>query len=87
VYICEDIHGEDQRFHMFLAGLARNLHAKSADVTGFQRWVDSVHIYPYIAVIERTETPPQEFIAPRHGTDWQPFYEQTVRVSDAKPTS
>jgi hypothetical protein len=41
--------------------------------TKFQAEVDSVHFYPYVTVIERTKARVREFVAPKHGTHWQPF--------------
>jgi hypothetical protein len=40
--------------------------------TPFQRAVHSVHLYPFLAVIEKTESPVSEFVAPMQGTQWQP---------------
>jgi hypothetical protein len=45
----------------------------NAVCNGFQRAVASIHRYPYLLVIERTSHPPSEFVAPRFGTQWQPF--------------
>lgn len=39
----------------------------------FQRLVHSVHLYPWVVVIERNEQPPDRLFSPRHGTEWQPF--------------
>ncbi len=84
VYICEDI-GTDNTFLAYLSGLAHNLirytgvPAESGVASGvgsFQRAVDSIHIYPFVAVIERTREPPELFECPKHGTVWQPFYER-----------
>jgi hypothetical protein len=76
VYICEDIHGVHNPFSGYLSGLESSIHAVrpgSGVPTGFQKDVHSVHIYPYVAVIERSERPRVELIAPRRGTEWQPF--------------
>jgi hypothetical protein len=82
VYVCEDLHGVHNEFVRFLDGLARNLDAtspgsrsdggKASDTTPFQRSIASVHRYPYVAVIERTQAPVARLEAPRHGTEWQP---------------
>lgn len=81
VYICEDIAGVHNPIHDYLAGLYRNLDAWNAPdrlqsrtiPNGFQQAVASIHRYPYLLVIERTEKPPREFVCPRYGTEWQPF--------------
>jgi len=72
VYICEDIHGISNGFHEYMCGLARNINAWGGP-TGFQRAVDSIHMYPFMTVIERRATPLTEMTAPKHGTLWQPF--------------
>jgi hypothetical protein len=81
VYLCEDIVGVHNLFHDYIMGLARNLHAweypdRSQPRTipsALQRAVASIHLYPYMVVIERSAEPPSEFIAARHGTEWAPF--------------
>ena len=81
VYICEDVHQEFNRFMDYMGGFVNKLNAvnlRQTDpvtsvATPFQSAVHSVHFYPYVVVIERNETPPGEFMAPRHGTEWQPF--------------
>lgn len=77
VYVCEDIHGPFQPFHAFVDGLSRPLHAVNDAGTptarnALQRHVGSVHRYPLVTVIEKTESTPP-FEAPKHGTEWQPF--------------
>ena len=88
VYICEDVHGTDNDFARFIDGFARNLDACEPrtlpdqsienDTTAFQRAVASVHRYPFVTVIERAETPVASFEAPRHGTEWEPFYDKAA---------
>ena len=80
VYICEDVHGPDNEFARFIDGFTRNLdifeprvwpdRSLSSDTTACQRAVASVHRYPFVTVIERTESPVASFEAPRHGTEW-----------------
>lgn len=41
--------------------------------TPFQSAVASVHLYPFLTVIERTLKPVSELVAPKHGTEWEPF--------------
>ena len=71
VYLCEDVHGTDNPFHGYVNGLARNLHSwERFPTTEFQRLVGSVHVYPYVTVIEKPDQPLLEFRAQRHGTEW-----------------
>lgn len=86
VYLCEDIHGEFNRFASYLQGLEQNLSASDIQVnpnlqeryltshaTVLQNEVESIHHYPFVAVIERRKNPIGEFVAPKMGTQWQPF--------------
>jgi len=73
VYACEDIHGENNPFGHYIAGLSQNLHAHRGETTPFQRTVESVHLYPYLTVLEIAECPRTELVAPQHGTQWQPI--------------
>ena len=86
VYLCEDIHGVFNGFTSYLQGLEQNLSAcdiasnpKSnegclvSSATELQDAVWAVHTYPFMAVIERRKSPIGEFIAPKMGTQWQPF--------------
>jgi 23S rRNA U2552 (ribose-2'-O)-methylase RlmE/FtsJ len=86
IYCCEDIHGSFDYFASYIHGLARKLnHCKVVSniendnrrlvtqATPFQSAVGSVHLYPFVAVIERNSTAVEEFCAPKRGTQWQPF--------------
>jgi len=80
VYLCEDIHGEHNGFSALMQGIVANLNAKTStgpesgvNPTHFQACIRSVHFYPYVTVIEKNEVPVRRFVAPRHGTEWQPF--------------
>jgi hypothetical protein len=83
VYLCEDIHGIHNQFAQWVYVLADRLNATdhiSHDRTApqhrpssFQAQIDSVHLYPYVAVIEKRCRPLDVLSAPRHGTQWQPF--------------
>lgn len=84
VYICEDIHGTLNQFHTYISGLTHNLNAlqefgykpiKSGSglasfSTYFQDAIQSFHLYPFVVVIERSETPVSEFVAPLQGSKW-----------------
>lgn len=80
VYLCEDVHGLHNGFAAYARGLADNLNAM--DTTGskpalpptsFQASIKSMHFYPYVVVIEKASEPLEELIAPKRGTEWQPF--------------
>jgi hypothetical protein len=87
VYLCEDVHGADNQFASHVGGLSRKLNEWSAgggspddddrrivcDCTPFQSAVGSIHLYPFVTVIERNAAPVTELRAPKHGTQWQPF--------------
>jgi len=87
VYICEDIHCTLNPFAAYVYGSAQNLNAcdrgqeneennERRAVYGaspFQSAVYSVHLYPFVTVVERTEAPISELVSTKHGTQWQPF--------------
>jgi len=74
-------------FASFVHGLAHELNThtgfeKNKDdddrrlvkaTTPFQASVGSIHLYPYVAVMELNDAPVAEFVAPKRGTEWQPF--------------
>lgn len=84
VYICEDIHGTDNQFLAYLHGVNMILHhfhgeARSFDepifnkTNSLQMMIDSIHFYPYVAVIKKREHPTPELISRKKGSIWQPF--------------
>jgi hypothetical protein len=88
VYLCEDIHGyPTSDFADYVSKFAHQLHEhvgfeKHPDdhdrrlvkkTTPFQRDVRSVSFYPYVCVVEKNNTAIDEFVAPKKGTEWQPF--------------
>ena len=89
VYVCEDVHGSLNAFAAYVSGLiphldayghcASNLNDLERQLTcpasPFQSAINSIHRYPYVVVIERTKAPVVEFVAPKHGSQWQPFFE------------
>ena len=95
VYICEDVTGEFSGFWDYLFGLSRNLNTRNRKtVKGsgirrpsfLQQAVDGVHIYPFMAVIERRDHTLEHLVAARAGTEWQPdeFWEATAKAVDPK---
>jgi hypothetical protein len=87
VYLCEDIHGKDNPFAAFVSGLADSLNGMEGLISdpanpqrrsvvppnNIQAALHSVHLYPYVVVIEKRNTPLPELIAPKHGSQWEPF--------------
>jgi hypothetical protein len=87
VYICEDVQGAYNGFATYVQGLGHRLNDSLGggdfpddperrivrDCTSFQSAVGSIHLYPYITVIERNASTVEELLAPKHGTQWQPF--------------
>ena len=88
VYLCEDIHGyPDNRFAEYVGILARALNDHRGLETNpeddarrlvrrpteLQAEIDGIHLYPYVAVVEKRAAPLAEFVAPKRGTEWQPF--------------
>jgi hypothetical protein len=73
VYLCEDMHGEHNGFCTYMHGVVKRMNAMTgAKPSEFQRWIRSVHFYPYVTVIEKTAQPVEQFVAPKHGTEWSP---------------
>jgi len=85
-FLCEDVHGIFNGFSLYVSGFANALNAArwrkhrthgaepapGCDVTLFQAMVRSIHLYPWVVVFEKHDTPPAEFVSPRHGTEWRP---------------
>jgi Methyltransferase domain len=86
VYLCEDIYGRFNGFSAYVQGLSDGLNEMcSRDVESslegmrstpstFQAAVNSIHLYPFVAVIEKAEQPVPDFVCPRHGSQWRPWY-------------
>jgi hypothetical protein len=87
VFICEDVHHEFNPFAVYVSGLADRLHAYrpspingdyqygvESSATNIQSMVESVHVYPYMIVIEKRGTLVPTLQAPRHGSEWQAYY-------------
>jgi hypothetical protein len=97
VYLCEDIHGGANPFAAYVHGLTTALHSSDfqpttdqglrSRTTPFQSFVHSIHVYPFVTVIEVRRDPLDEVRAPRLGTQWQPFYEPAHRRPAARSGS
>ena len=87
VYLCEDGHGKDNAFAAFVSGLADSLNGIEGEksdpanpkrrvvvpTNGVQATIHSVHLYPYVAVIEKRDAALPELVAPKQGSQWEPF--------------
>ncbi len=86
VYLCEDVHQPFNEFAAYVCGLAQDLNSaqfefnfsdkerrSASKTTPFQSAVSGIHLYPYMTVIERTFAPVSELVAPKHGSQWEPF--------------
>jgi cephalosporin hydroxylase len=81
VYICEDIVSNE--FLSYLGGFAEHLMAftrtplaepgVASAADSLQQAVQSIHLYPFVAVVEKTLEPVVDFQFPKHGSEWQPF--------------
>jgi SAM-dependent methyltransferase len=78
VYLCEDIHNDYNSFHAYLYGLSHSLHVwmhgrsgeDESPASPIQAQIASIHHYPYVAVIERTEGQRAALHADKRGTEW-----------------
>jgi hypothetical protein len=87
VYLCEDVHGAFNWFSTYVGGLAHKLNEWTngrgypddperrivSDTTMFQKRINSIHLYPFVVVVEKNRTDILELVCPKHGTQWQPF--------------
>ncbi len=85
VYVCEDIHGLLNTFAAYVQGLASALNSESScempegisglacATSNFQAAISSIHLYPFVAVIEKREQSLGRLIALKHGTQWLEF--------------
>ncbi len=87
VYLCEDVHCVLNQFASYVYGLAHNLNAFEeaednpdnneqrvvSKATQFQAAIGSIHLYPYVLLIERSNAPITEFVSSKRGTQWEPF--------------
>lgn len=87
VYLCEDIHGPQNMFALYLHQLSLNLNVCSnfqnnpddperrsvADASDFQQRIHSIHFYPFVAVVEMNQEPVKTLVSSKRGTQWQPF--------------
>ena len=87
VYLCEDVLEDSNYFAWYVDAFARCLNAANdlktdlvdsesratCNPTPLQSVIHSIHRYPFVTVIEKNAAPVAEFVAPKRGTEWQPF--------------
>jgi Methyltransferase domain len=84
VFLCEDLHQAFNRFATYVHGFSHRLNEYHATedfkdnerrivskCTPTQDSIASVHLYPYVVVIEKTIASRKYLKAPKHGTEWQ----------------
>lgn len=87
VYICEDIHGPNNFFAYAhkLTDILNGFDGLAIDHSNPDRWqflktndiqkyVEHIAFYPFLVVFTKRVDPIQELVAPKHGTEWQPFF-------------
>jgi hypothetical protein len=86
VYLCEDVFRPENEFVRFVWEIASSLYeyretersTPSTQVfhaTGWQTSIESVAIYPFVAIVTKSPKPVSEFVCAKHGTEWQPFFD------------
>ena len=73
VYLCEDVHGGLNDFAAYATSLVDELNG-TGELNEFQKSIHSIHFYPFCVIIEKHTVEPDRFVAPKHGTKWQPFF-------------
>jgi hypothetical protein len=86
IYICEDIHNMKNTFTEYAHGLIQQLNQAAmvndhddperrlwSPSAGLQAQIEYIAVYPYMVVIQKRAAPLAEFVAAKHGTEWQPF--------------
>jgi hypothetical protein len=84
VYLCEDVFSALNLLASYVAGLAPELNETATgfapvddperryvfDTTAFQKRVNSIHLYPFVVVVEKNRADILELVASVHGTEW-----------------
>lgn len=87
VFVCEDVHGVDNQFLHYAFGLAKELSSMdgfqankenpdrrlTVETRRAQSRIKAISLYPFAVVIELKDVEINEFVAPKHGTIWEPF--------------
>lgn len=86
IYLCEDVFGLANEFISYMQGFARHLNIAGitdnptdperrqvSPANRVQSEIAGVFFYPFMVAIEKREQPVMELVAPKHGSQWQPF--------------
>ena len=92
VYLCEDVQGAFNRFASYVHGMGHKLNDYAlmrefpednerrivCGCTSFQSAIGSIHLYPFVTVLERNKLNVTELRSPKRGTQWQPFLQGSL---------
>jgi hypothetical protein len=73
VYVCEDVQGAGNRYAAFVYGLADQLNGEANPTNATQASIESVCLYPFVAVIEKYDEHIPKLTQEKRGTEWQPY--------------
>jgi SAM-dependent methyltransferase len=85
VYLSEDIWQKFNAFAAYVQGLSDKLNefcaldvespvdAMHSAPSTFQAAINSIHVYPFVTIIEKYKQPVHDFVAPMQGSQWQPW--------------
>lgn len=88
IYICEDVHNKsitmtdkeekNNGFTKYIFDMVNKINdmlinENGVEKTPFQQTIHSISFYPYMIVIEKANNDLKTFIAPKKGTQWQPW--------------
>jgi hypothetical protein len=86
VYLCEDVVTVFNEFSSYIHRMAQSLNTLSLEqkfeqnerrqvctTSSLQSAIASIHLYPFVTLIERSREPVSELVVPKHGTQWEPF--------------
>jgi len=86
VYLCEDVVTVFNEFSSYIHGMAQSLNTLNLEAnfednerrqvcttSSLQSAIASIHLYPFVTLIEKSREPVSELVAPKHGTRWEPF--------------
>jgi len=87
VYLCEDILGSHNPFAAYVYGLTTALnsfaltHGTKSNGTdavvgasALQRSICSIHLYPFVTVVEKATQSVEQLVSLKRGTEWQPLW-------------
>jgi SAM-dependent methyltransferase len=103
VYLCEDVHGSWNPFLGYVHGLSSHLYQFGTQIGGaayeassfeeayqassFQEAVASVHIYPFVVVLERPAHRVEALASLKRGSIWEPFGTTLLGFGNEPPSA